>query len=80
MTQGFDFVIDKTWNNKEIEHMPVKGHMEWKFEKQSGQPHKRVILTRFEAQLFDDPDPPSDFSGYCSNVRFNFLFKFFLAL
>lgn len=68
MAQGIDFIIDKTWNNKPVDHEPVRVHMEWKFEKQVGQPHKRVVKTQIRAPMFDDDPPPNDFPGYCADL------------
>jgi hypothetical protein len=64
-------MINKTWDNKETGHAPIKVHMNWHFERIPHQPHKRVIKVRIEAPLFDDPDPPNDFCGHVADVSLN---------
>lgn len=69
LAKGAEFVIDKTWDNKPItEHDPIRISMKWHFEKIKGRPHKRVIRVNVEAPLLDDPEPPNEGTGYCSNV------------
>uniref|UniRef100_A0AC35GSQ3 Uncharacterized protein n=1 Tax=Panagrolaimus sp. PS1159 TaxID=55785 RepID=A0AC35GSQ3_9BILA len=59
LQEGFNATIDRTWNNKPIDHRPIEIKITWYFEKQRGAPHKRVVLVEFTAPLFDDPEPPT---------------------
>ncbi|KAI6175906.1 Protein C33A12.3, isoform a [Aphelenchoides bicaudatus] len=67
LKRGFDFEISKNWKNEPVDHDPIKVHMNWHFERQNNQPHKRVIKVHIEAPLFDDP-LPNDFCGHCADL------------
>jgi len=76
---GYDFVIDKTWDGRPIDHEPIYIHMEWSFERIPGRPHKRVVKVHFSAPLFDDPEGPDELPGVCPGLWNYEVVEFFFA-
>ncbi|KRY37042.1 UPF0462 protein C4orf33 -like protein [Trichinella spiralis] len=67
---GFDFVIDKTWNNCPVtDHDRFHFHLEWQFKRVRGQPHKRFVKVFVDGPLFDDPPEPDEFAGHFADLH-----------
>ncbi|KAI6239709.1 hypothetical protein M3Y99_00563800 [Aphelenchoides fujianensis] len=67
LERGYEWTIERTWDNKRVEHEPIRIKMKWHFEKMDDRPHRRMIRTTIESPLFND-DPPNDFSGHCADL------------
>ncbi|KAL3083770.1 hypothetical protein niasHT_036763 [Heterodera trifolii] len=69
LADGLRCEIKQTWDGKPLDgHGPIKIWMRWHFRRMFGQPHKRVIRVEIEAPLVDDPEPPSEFAGICTDL------------
>ncbi|VDK44296.1 unnamed protein product [Anisakis simplex] len=65
---GYEIVIEQTWDGHPVTHDPIRVRMEWHFERQPGRPHKRCVRVLLESPLFDDPDPPPQLPGICPGL------------
>ncbi|CAB3406845.1 unnamed protein product [Caenorhabditis bovis] len=57
LAAGLKYTIDHTWDGFPLTHDPIRLELKWKFERQNGRPHKRVVKITFDAPFFDDPEP-----------------------
>lgn len=72
MNSKLSFLIKKTWNNKELEHLPVQIHLE--------QYDDNNLLIKIEAPFFDSPSKPCQAPGEFFNLwDFEVVEAFFLS-